>query len=76
MSRPDIPCENNIYDGWQAIDATPQEASEGNSPLSMSLSLSLSKYIIGIHHEFKAKVGNRFFSFIRSRLTPKNSSIL
>lgn len=27
MKRPDLPCG---YDGWQAIDATPQEPSEGN----------------------------------------------
>lgn len=27
MKRPDLP--NGDYDGWQAIDATPQEKSEG-----------------------------------------------
>ena len=29
MARPDIPCKNHEYDGWQAIDATPQEKSDG-----------------------------------------------
>lgn len=27
--RPDIPCSKNEFDGWQAIDATPQEKSDG-----------------------------------------------
>ena len=34
MTRPDLP---QGYGGWQAIDATPQQASEGTFPLLVSV---------------------------------------
>ena len=31
MKRPDLPSRADVsYDGWQALDATPQESSEGD----------------------------------------------
>ena len=46
MARPDLP---KGYDGWQAIDATPQEASDGNG-------VNVSKY-----KEIKIIIHIRFY---------------
>ena len=45
MARPDLP---RGYGGWQAIDATPQEASDGNKAKIdlITLHLSSSKFCI------------------------------
>ena len=43
MSRPDLP---RGYGGWQAIDATPQEASDGN----FHLLFCLQALLVTLHH--------------------------
>lgn len=38
MRRPDL-AEDGRYDGWQVLDGTPQEKSEGTEPWFLNLEL-------------------------------------
>lgn len=42
MKRPDLP---SGFDGWQVVDATPQETSSGKAGLAWTLSGHLLKFL-------------------------------
>ena len=50
MARPDLTgkdAEAGKFTGWQAIDATPQERSDGRNPDYLNILLSLKEYVEG-----------------------------